>query len=56
VLRAAERLLGADGLALLEVGFDQAATLAEMAERLGWRSSAHQDLRGADRVVELTRR
>jgi release factor glutamine methyltransferase len=56
VLGAAERLLSPDGLALIEVGFDQAKTLAETAERLGWRSSLHPDLRGVSRVVELARR
>jgi release factor glutamine methyltransferase len=56
VLGAAGRLLGPEGLALVEVGFDQAPTLAELAEGLGWRSSLHPDLRGVSRVVELARR
>lgn len=56
VLGAAGRLLGPEGFALVEVGFDQAATLAGMAERLGWNVRLHPDLRGVSRVVELARR
>lgn len=56
VLGAARRLLAPEGLALVEVGFDQAAALAGMAERLGWAVRLHPDLRGVSRVVELARR
>lgn len=42
---------------LLEIGFDQAAPLRELAIHAGWRLAAiHRDLAGMDRVVELRRR
>ncbi len=56
VIEAAGRLLGPDGFALIEVGYDQASALAEMADTLGWRTTRHQDLRRTERVIELARR
>lgn len=56
VLGAAERLLAPNGLTVIEVGFDQAATLAEMAEHRGWKPAIHADMRGVGRAVALVRR
>ena len=45
------RLLAPEGLALLEVGHDQAGPVAALAS--GWRVASHPDLAGVSRCLEL---
>ncbi|MFL5337276.1 MAG: peptide chain release factor N(5)-glutamine methyltransferase, partial [Geminicoccaceae bacterium] len=47
------RVLAPDGLALLEVGHDQAGPVAALAS--GWRVATHLDLAGVSRCLELRR-
>lgn len=49
--QAAQHLLPG-GMVLLEVGFDQAGTVAHMMEANGFHTSIHKDLQGIDRMVE----
>ncbi len=53
-LRAA---LAPDGVALLEIGSDQADAIRELvaAELPGWRTTVEADLSGAPRVVRIER-
>lgn len=46
-------LLEPDGLALLEIGHDQAADVAALAGNAGFCATVHRDLGGRDRVVAL---
>ncbi|MEL6874170.1 MAG: peptide chain release factor N(5)-glutamine methyltransferase [Pseudomonadota bacterium] len=48
-------LLGLDGYILLEIGYDQAAKLSQLAESHGFLTECHQDLGGNDRLLILTR-
>ncbi len=48
-------LLGPRGHILLEIGFDQAAKLSQLAESHGFLTECHQDLGGNDRLLILTR-
>ncbi|MEO0440987.1 MAG: peptide chain release factor N(5)-glutamine methyltransferase [Pseudomonadota bacterium] len=50
-----DNLLGSGGHILLEIGFDQAAKLSQLAESLGFSTECHQDLGGNDRLLILTR-
>ena len=48
------RLIAPGGAALLEVGHDQAATVAALAD--AWRVTTHHDLAGVARCIELSAR
>ncbi|WP_235982252.1 peptide chain release factor N(5)-glutamine methyltransferase [Novosphingobium aerophilum] len=46
-------LLAPGGVACLEIGYDQAAAVSALARAAGLVPQVHQDLNGADRVVEM---
>jgi release factor glutamine methyltransferase len=50
-----EQLLTPRGRALVELGFDQAARLGQLAARLGVQAQVHQDLDGIPRLLEFGR-
>ncbi len=52
IAREAPSHLHPGGLVLLEVGFDQAGTVAALMAANGFRASIHKDLQGIDRMVE----
>ena len=57
LLPALPAALAAEGAALLEIGADQGALLADAVAELlpGWTCAIHPDLSGSPRVAELTR-
>lgn len=55
IINGLEAILAQEGRAFLEVGADQAAVVAELAELLDLEAVPHKDLVGIDRVVELRR-
>lgn len=55
IINGLEAILAQEGRAFLEVGADQAAAVAELAELLDLEAVPHKDLVGIDRVVELRR-
>lgn len=48
-------ILADRGAAFVEVGADQAGSVAALAESLGFATAAHKDLAGIERVIELRR-
>jgi release factor glutamine methyltransferase len=55
ILADLDRLLAPDGRAFMEIGFDQAYAIAELARSHGFASAFHRDLGGIERVAELRR-
>ena len=57
LLEALPAELASRGIALLEIGSDQAERLTDLAARLlpGWPVSIHRDLNGQPRVAEIGR-
>lgn len=55
IINGLEAILAQEGRAFLEVGADQAAAVAELAELLDLEAVPHKDLVGIDRVVEFRR-
>jgi len=55
ILSRLDAILAADGAAFLEVGSDQADSVAGLAKVLGFEAVRHADLAGIDRVLELRR-
>lgn len=55
ILPALEKLLSPGGTALLEIGFDQANPVSEMAMKSGYRVELKQDLGKNDRLLILRR-
>ena len=53
IIPALETLLSSCGIALLEIGFDQAKAVSEIADANGYRSEKKQDLGGNDRLLIL---
>jgi len=53
IVKELPRLLQSDGVALLEVGFDQADAVRNLSGAEGFQSRLHFDLGGMPRVVEL---
>ena len=50
------RMLEADGIAVLEIGASQAATVAEIADRAGFSTELRRDLGGRPRALVLRRK
>jgi release factor glutamine methyltransferase len=55
IIPALEKLLSPTGTALLEIGFDQAIPVSEMAIKNGYHVEIKQDLGGNDRLLILCR-
>ncbi|MBQ0771274.1 MAG: peptide chain release factor N(5)-glutamine methyltransferase [Sphingomonadales bacterium] len=55
ILPALEKLLSSSGTALLEIGFDQANPVSEMATKSGYHVELKQDLSKNDRLLILRR-
>ncbi|QJB69798.1 peptide chain release factor N(5)-glutamine methyltransferase [Parasphingorhabdus halotolerans] len=55
IIPALDRLLADKGVALLEIGFDQAASVSEIASGNGYVIECKQDLGGNDRLLTLRR-
>ncbi|MEP2100965.1 MAG: peptide chain release factor N(5)-glutamine methyltransferase [Parasphingorhabdus sp.] len=55
IIPALDRLLSDNGTALLEIGFDQAAMVAELAGKNRYAVECKQDLSGNDRLLVLRR-
>ena len=55
IIPALEKLLSPTGTALLEIGFDQANPVSQIAEKSGYHADLKQDLSGNDRLVILRR-
>ncbi len=49
------KYLRAGGMMLLEIGWDQAKSVAAIAAETGWRCEVYKDYSGCDRVAVLTR-
>lgn len=55
IIPALDSLLSVTGIALLEIGFDQADPVSKMATKYGYRVELKQDLGGNDRLLILRR-
>ena len=55
IIPSLEKLLSPTGIALLEIGFDQADAVSTMAEECGYRVELKQDLSKKDRLIILRR-
>lgn len=55
ILPALEKLLATGGHALLEIGYDQAESVTQLAESHGYFVRCQQDLGGNDRLLTLSR-
>jgi release factor glutamine methyltransferase len=55
LIPAFAKLLSPNGIALLEIGFDQANPVSEMAEECGYHAELKQDLSKKDRLIILHR-
>lgn len=55
LLAEASRLVAPRGVVALEIGYDQAKLLAELAAATGWQLEIHPDLAGIPRVAMLKR-
>lgn len=55
LLAEASRLVAPRGVVALEIGYDQATLLAELASSTGWQLEIHPDLAGIPRVALLRR-
>ena len=55
IIPSLEKLLSPTGIALLEIGFDQADAVSTMAEESGYRVELKQDLSKKDRLIILRR-
>ena len=55
LLAEASRLVASRGVVALEIGYDQAKLLAELAAATGWQLEIHPDLAGIPRVALLRR-
>lgn len=55
IIPALENLLSPTGIALLEIGFDQAVPVSKIAENCGYRVELKQDLAKKDRLIRLSR-
>ncbi|MCX5494285.1 peptide chain release factor N(5)-glutamine methyltransferase [Kaistia dalseonensis] len=50
-----DRIMAPGGAAFLEIGYDQAATVAALLAEGGFEAMVHRDLAGHDRVLEISR-
>ncbi|QTD57808.1 peptide chain release factor N(5)-glutamine methyltransferase [Parasphingorhabdus cellanae] len=55
IIPALDALLAGDGIALIEIGFDQAGQVTILAEKQGYAVECKQDLGGNDRLLVLRR-
>ena len=55
IIEDLDRLLAAEGRAFLEIGFNQAGDVGDLAKKHGYSVQFHRDLGGIERVAELYR-